>query len=120
MGSFALIFFLQNVFIFCLIFWLLTFIAEFFFKKKNSKIKEQFYECGFKSLGDLNIQININFSIVCVFLVLYDVEFIFFYPFFFNFNFINNVSYIIILFFFILIFLCLVYDLINNSLNINL
>ena len=92
-------FFIENVFIFSMIFWILTWIAEYFFKTKNNKNKSQTYECGFKSISELNIQININFSIVCSFLILYDVEFIFLYPIFFNFFFLNFLIYFVLMFF---------------------
>ena len=116
----AIIFFIQHVFIFCLIFWLLTWIAEYFFKKKNTKTKYQFYECGFKTISELNVQINLNFSIVCIFLILYDVEFIFLYPIFFNFFFLNYIIIFTLLFFLSIIIYALVYDLIQNSLSISI
>lgn len=115
-----MLFFIENVFLFCLIFWFLTWVAEYFFKVKNNKNKSQTYECGFKSISELNIQINLNFSIVCSFLILYDVEFIFLYPLFFNFYFLNFLTYFSLLFFLFFIFYSLVYDLIQNSLNLSL
>lgn len=89
MGSVILLAFVQNVFLFCMIFWLLTWLAERFATRKHQKAKQQFYECGFRSISDLNIQINLNFSLVCVFLILYDVEFTFLFPFLFNFQYID-------------------------------
>lgn len=120
MGSMAILFFIQNVFIFTLIFWFLTWIAEYFFKSKNNKNKTQVYECGFKSIAELNIQINLGFSIVCSFLILYDVEFIFLYPIFFNFFFFSFLIFFLILFFIFFIFFSLVYDLIQNSLSLTI
>ena len=43
-------------------------------------MKKQFYECGFKSISDINIQINLNFVMLCIFLILYDIEFTFLFP----------------------------------------
>lgn len=54
--------------------------------KKNHIAKRQFYECGFKSLSELNVQINLNFTMLCVFLVLYDIEFTLLFPALFNFS----------------------------------
>ncbi len=116
----AIFFFIQHVFIFSLIFWVLTWAAEYFFKKKNVKTKAQFYECGFKSISELNIQINLNFSIICVFLILYDVEFIFLYPLFFNFFFLNITIFYTFLIFFFFILYSLIYDVIQNSLTLSL
>lgn len=120
MGSVLLFFFLQNVLVFGLIFWLLTWLTEWFFLKKNHVSKGQLYECGFKAISDLNIQINVNFSIVCVFLILYDVEFIFLFPVLFNFFVVDY--YIIYVFFFFIFFIitALIYDLNNNALGLTI
>ena len=80
MGDIIVLFLIQNVLIFLIIFWLLTWGAEYFFKKKNHLTKKHFYECGFRTLSDLNIQINLNFSMMCIFLILYDIEFTFLFP----------------------------------------
>ena len=73
MGDIMLLFLLQNIFIFSMIFWLLTWATEYFYKKKIHKTKKQFYECGFKSISEINIQINLNFALLCIFLILYDI-----------------------------------------------
>jgi NADH:ubiquinone oxidoreductase subunit 3 (subunit A) len=120
MGSILLFFFLQNVLIFGLIFWLLTWATEWFFQKKNHVSKGQLYECGFKAISDINIQINLNFSMVCVFLILYDVEFIFLFPLFFNSIFSNLVVFYVFFFFIFFILISLVYDLNQQALNLSI
>lgn len=117
MGSVILLAFVQNVFIFSTIFWLLTWAAERFSTRKNQRAKRQFYECGFKSISDLNIQINLNFSLVCVFLILYDVEFTFLFPLLFNFQYIDAVAFYMFISFISLIILSLVYDLSHTAVN---
>ncbi len=117
MGSYIIIFFIQNVLIFSLIFWLLTFLSEAFYSKKNQFSKKQFYECGFKSITDLNLQINLNFSLIAIFLILYDVEFTFLFPFLFNFSFLSSTAIIFFFFFILLLLLCLIFDLQLNSLS---
>jgi NADH-quinone oxidoreductase subunit A len=89
MGDVIILFFIQNILIFSLVFWLLVAAGNLFAKKKENYNKKKFYECGFKAISDINIQININFALICVFLVLYDVEFLFFYPLLFNLELIN-------------------------------
>jgi len=84
MGDAVIFFFLQNVIIFSLIFWALLYLASFFYKIKNHTSKKHFCECGFKSLSDINIQINLNFAMLCVFLILYDIEFTLLFPYLFN------------------------------------
>lgn len=117
MGNYIIVFFIQNVIIFSLIFWLLTFLAEAFYSKKNQFSKKQFYECGFKSITDLNLQINLNFSLIAIFLILYDVEFTFLFPILFNFSFACAISFILFLIFFMFLILCLIFDFQLNSLN---
>lgn len=120
MGSVILFFFVQNVFIFCIIFWILTWIAEWFYNKKDHVSKRQFYECGFKSISDINIQVNLNFSLVCIFLILYDVEFTFLFPFLFNFFFLDGTSFFVFFVFVALIIISLLYDLSNTAINTTL
>lgn len=117
MGDIIILFLVENIFIFTLIFWLLTWIGEYFFKKKNHKNKKKFYECGFKSISDINIQINFNFSLICVFLILYDIEFTLLIPILFNLYYISIFQYFILIIFIILIILSLIYDWQMNALN---
>jgi NADH:ubiquinone oxidoreductase subunit 3 (subunit A) len=88
----------------------LTWVGEFFFKKKNHTTKRNFYECGFKSTTDINLQINFNFSMICVFLILYDIEFTLLIPIFFNLYSVFLLQYTLMIIFIILIILSLVYD----------
>ena len=78
MGDMVIIFFVKNVLVFSLIFWGLLLLSSYFYKIKNQTSKRHFCECGFKSLSDINIQINVNFVMLCIFLILYDIEFTFF------------------------------------------
>jgi NADH-quinone oxidoreductase subunit A len=96
---------------------LLTWAGEFFFTKKNHISKKQFYECGFKALSDVNLQINLNFFMLCIFLVLYDVEFLLLFPFLFCNSLADFYSLLIVIFFIFLIIVSLYYDLQVNSLN---
>lgn len=120
MGSILLIFFLQNVLVFGLIFWLLTWLTEWFFQKKNHVSKGQLYECGFKAISDINIQINLNFTLVCVFLILYDVEFTFLFPLLFNSAFAELTAIYVFFFFLFFILISLVFDLNQNSLGLSI
>lgn len=117
MGDIVIIFFLQNVVIFSLIFWFLTWAGGFFFKKKNHTTKRNFYECGFSSLTDIHIQINLNFALLCIFLILYDIEFTFLFPILFN---LHNVTLLQFFFFFLFVLaigLSLLYDWQVNALS---
>jgi NADH-quinone oxidoreductase subunit A len=43
-------------------------------------LRKDFYECGFKPLKQKPIQLSIQFFILCVFFILYDIELIFSFP----------------------------------------
>ena len=117
MGDIVLIYLLQNILLFGIIFWVLTWVAEYFYSKKNHLTKKQFYECGFKSNIELNIQVNINFPMLCVFLILYDIEVTLLLPFLFNVSNVALIEYFYFLFFTILIVLSLIYDWQYNALS---
>ena len=117
MGDIVVFFLLQNILIFCFIFWFLTWAGNYFFKKKNKFFKKKFYECGFNTLNDITIQININFTLLCVFLILYDIEFTFIYPILFNISHSNIFSLFILLSFIFLIILSLIYDIQKNAIS---
>ena len=108
MGDIVIFFFLKNVLVFSGIFWALLLISSYFYKIKNQQSKKHFCECGFKSLSDINIQININFAMLCIFLILYDIEFTLIFPILFN-IFITSITNIITLFIFIILIICSLY-----------
>ena len=110
MGDIVLLFFMQNVFLFGIIFWLLTWAGEYVVTKKNHVAKRQFYECGFKSMSELNVQINLNFTMLCVFLILYDIEFTLLFPALFNLGFVSAFSLGCLVSFVFLVILSLYYD----------
>ncbi len=116
-GDVVVIFFLKNVLIFSLIFWVLLLLSSYFYKIKNQKSKRHFCECGFKSLSDINIQININFVMLCIFLILYDIEFTLLFPILFNIWNITIIQYIYFILFVLLIIASLFYDWQTNSLG---
>ncbi len=117
MGDIVMLFFIQNIIIFSFIFWALTLLSSYFYKKKNHKTKRSFYECGFKSISDINIQININFIMICVFLILYDIEFTFLFPYLFNLQNSYSPQFFFFLIFVFLIIISLYYDILLNSLS---
>lgn len=117
MGDAIVISLIQNVLIFGIIFWLLTWGAEYFYTNKQQLTKKQFYECGFKALSELNIQINFNFFMLAVFLILYDVEFTFLFPILFNYSVFTLSEFILVFLFLLLIIASLFYDWVHNVLS---
>lgn len=110
MGDIVILFCAQHILFFGVIFWLLTYVSLYFNKKKNHSYKKKFYECGFAALSDIHIQININFIMIGIFLILYDIEFTFLFPLFFNLSIATLWTFILFSLFFYLIILSLVYD----------
>lgn len=117
MGSVVIIALIQHVLILSVIFWLLTWGAERFSSKKLHRTKNEFYECGFKSISDLNLQVNFSFSMVCAFLILYDVEFTFLFPILLNYSLVDITALLTYIFFIIFIILALIYDLSHSAIN---
>lgn len=110
MGDILIPFIFSNIAVFCVIFWALTVGGGNFYKKKEHTAKKQFYECGFKSLTDSNVTININFTIMGIFLVLYDIEFTLMFPILFNLGLICFYQVIVFFIFILLVFFALYYD----------
>lgn len=117
MGDAIIFNLIQNVLTFGIIFWLLTWGAEYFFTNKQQLTKKQFYECGFKGISELNIQINLNFFMLAVFLILYDIEFTLLFPILFNFSVYSVVEFVFMFVFIFFIILSLFYDWLHNVLS---
>lgn len=85
-------FIFQNVVILMLIFWLLSWLGERYYKQKIYKSTENVYECGFSSTHALRVSLNFGFFIVALLLILYDIEFFFLIPMYFNFHSYDSVA----------------------------
>jgi NADH-quinone oxidoreductase subunit A len=67
-----------------MLFWLLSWLGDRFYKAKNHKASESVYECGFTSTHALRVSINFGFFVIALLLILYDIEFLFLIPVYFN------------------------------------
>jgi NADH-quinone oxidoreductase subunit A len=54
--------------------------------KRNSKKKDDVFECGIESVGDARTPISIKYFLTAILFVLFDVEIIFMYPWAVNFK----------------------------------
>lgn len=72
--------------------------------------RRDFYECGFKPTKQKTIRLPIQFLLICVFFLLYDIELIFLFPFVSGVTFIGLYDSLLILLFFLLLFLSLIVD----------
>jgi len=50
-------------------------------------VRRDFYECGFKPQTQRPVKISLQFLLICVFFLLYDIELVFLFPFFSGFTF---------------------------------
>lgn len=80
----CLVFFFSNFLLVSFLFWAITFLGSFFYEKKENLNQNEFYECGFKSINNINFSLNLGIFITMVFVILYDVEILFLVPFLLN------------------------------------
>lgn len=106
-----------NAIIFSLIFWIITFVFKFYYSNKNYNYKLNFYECGFKSLNNIKIQYNINFTLIMLFLLIYDGEFLILIPLALNINILNFTALFILILFMIFLIFTLIFDYVFNALE---
>lgn len=106
-----------NAIVFSFIFWILTFISKYYYSNKYYNTKLNFYECGFKSLTQFQINYSVNFIILVLFLLLYDGEFLVIIPFSLNILISNLSSFIVLLYFLLWLYLTLLLDYVFNALD---
>jgi len=114
-GSVALI--VINAVFFSCIFWILTFIFKFYYSNKAYNYKLNFYECGFKSLTNIKIQYTINFTLIMLFLLIYDGEFLILIPLALNISILNLHSILILFIFIVFLIITLAIDYVYSSLE---
>lgn len=106
-----------NAIIFSFIFWILTFISKYYYSNKYYNLKLNFYECGFKSLTQFQINYSVNFLMLILFLLLYDGEFLIIIPFSLNVLVSNLSTYMLLVYFLVWLYLTLLLDYIFNALD---
>lgn len=82
-------------------------LARFGFLKVSRK---DFYECGFKSQTQKPIKLPIQFMLICVFFLFYDIELVFLFPYVSGITFSGSYDYILFFLFFLFFLLTLVLD----------
>jgi NADH-quinone oxidoreductase subunit A len=65
---------------------LMLFLSHITGPRRNSKIKNDTFECGIKSYGNARIPFSVKYFVVAILFVLFDVEVIFLYPWAVNFR----------------------------------
>jgi len=96
-----------------IIYNLLTFLSfkdilrRFGFMKNT---RRDFYECGFKPQTQKPIKVSIQFLIICVFFLLYDIELVFLFPFVSGITFLGLYDTLLLILFFTVLYISLQID----------
>ena len=72
--------------------------------------RRDFYECGFRPVTQKTIRLPIQFLLICVFFLLYDIELIFLFPFVSGLTFLGFYDIMMIVLFFSMFFFSLIFD----------
>lgn len=72
--------------------------------------RKDFYECGFKPQVQRPIKVSIQFLLICVFFLLYDIELVFLFPFVSGFSFTGFYDLLLLILFFTVLILSLNID----------
>jgi len=72
--------------------------------------RRDFYECGFRPTSQKPIRVPIQFLLICVFFLLYDIELVFLFPLVSAITFIGLFDITLILFFFTALLISLIID----------
>ena len=72
--------------------------------------RRDFYECGFKPQSQRPIKVSLQFLLICVFFLLYDIELVFLFPFVSGLTFTGLYDVLLIFLFFTVLFVSLQID----------
>ena len=72
--------------------------------------RRDFYECGFRPMTQKTIRVPIQFMLICIFFLLYDIELVFLFPYVSAITFVGIYDLLLIIFFFFIFFLSLIID----------
>lgn len=72
--------------------------------------RRDFYECGFRPQTQKPIRLPIQFLLICVFFLLYDIELVFIFPYVSGIMFVGFYDLLLLLLFFFLFLLSLIVD----------
>lgn len=86
------------------------FLATKFLRVKNEFEKHSPYECGFEPFGDAQAVFNIQFFIVGLLFMIFDLELAFLFPWVLNLGNLPLFSFFIMIFFLILLTIGFIYE----------
>lgn len=95
----SLVVFFVAVNILILFFYYITLLnSHLFGRSGRSLLNREFYECGFKTIPDIRLNLDLQFSILCFIFLVYDIEIILLVPIIINIHSLPIISYIILWF----------------------
>ena len=121
MGDFDI--FIGLIVVFLLGFVIYNVINSFSFRELLKRFgylkiaRRDFYECGFRPTTQKTIRLPIQFLLICVFFLLYDIELIFLFPFSSGADFMGTRDLWLITFFFFVLYLSLIFDVNRHALE---
>ena len=89
-------------------------LKRFGFLKENRK---DFYECGFKPQNQKTLKFSMQFFLICLFFILYDIELIFLFPYVSSIVFVGFYDLLLFIFFLFIFFVSLIIDYEKHALN---
>lgn len=72
--------------------------------------RRDFYECGFRPQTQKPVRLPIQFLLICVFFLLYDIELVFLFPYVSGVTFAGLYDFFLLVFFFLFFFFSLIFD----------
>ena len=72
--------------------------------------RRDFYECGFRPATQKPIRVPVQFLLICIFFLLYDIELVFLFPLVSSSSFIGLYDLLFLIFFFVILLISLVID----------
>jgi NADH:ubiquinone oxidoreductase subunit 3 (subunit A) len=78
--------------------------------------RRDFYECGVKPQNKKPVKVSLQFLLICVFFILYDIELIYLFPFVSGFSFSGLYNFTLISFFFSIFISSLTFDYTRHAL----
>ncbi len=87
-------------------------IASWFLRPKpnnHNKLKNEVYECGMETIGETKVQFKINYFIVAIVFLIFDVETLFLYPWALVFKEIGTLAFLEMFIFLLILILGFIY-----------
>ena len=72
--------------------------------------RRDFYECGFRPTTQKPIRVPIQFLLICIFFLLYDIELVFLFPLVSALTFLGLLDFALVSFFFLMLLISLIVD----------